>query len=73
MAKPQESPSPNARRPAAAARRAPRIARALAQATLLAAGAAAAQAGGAEMDKRFHLFNPTLVDRLRAPVTRLHE
>jgi hypothetical protein len=48
-------------------------ARALAQTTLLAAGVAVTQLGGAEMDSRFHLFNPELVDRLRAPITRLHE
>jgi hypothetical protein len=50
-----------------------RIARALAQSTLLAAGIAAAQAGGPEMDARFHMFDPTLVDRLQAPITRHHE
>ena len=48
-------------------------ARALAQTTLLAAGMAVTQFGGVEMDSRFQLFNPTLVDRLRAPITRLHE
>jgi hypothetical protein len=54
-------------------KRARRIARALAQSTLLAAGIAAAQAGNAEMDARYHLFDPTLVDRLQAPITRHHE
>jgi hypothetical protein len=49
------------------------VARALAQATLLAAGIAAAQGGGPEMDSRYHMFDPTLVDRLQAPITRHHE
>jgi hypothetical protein len=49
------------------------VARALAQATLLAAGIAAAQGGGPEMDSRFQMFDPTLLDRLQAPITRLHE
>ncbi len=49
-----------------------RVARALAQTTLLAAGIAAAQTG-IETDARFHLFDPTLVDRLQAPITRHHE
>jgi hypothetical protein len=68
-------------RPAAAAKsatripggRALRIARALAQSTVLAAGIAAAQAGSAERDARFQLFDPTLVDRLQAPISRHHE
>jgi hypothetical protein len=25
------------------------------------------------MDSRFHMFDPTLVDRLQAPITRHHE
>jgi hypothetical protein len=53
--------------------RARRIARALAQSTLLAAGMAAAQASSPEMDARFQMFDPTLVDRLQAPITRHHE
>jgi hypothetical protein len=50
-----------------------RIARKVAQSTLLAAGMIATQMGGVEMDARFHMFNPTLVDRLHAPITRHHE
>ena len=49
------------------------IVRALAQSTLLAAGIAATQVGCPEMDPRFHMFDPTLVDRLQAPITRHHE
>jgi hypothetical protein len=60
-------------RPGAVAKKAAKVARALAQTTLLAAGIAAAQAGGAEVDARFQLFDPTLVDRLQAPITRHHE
>jgi len=58
---------------ASAGTKARRIARALAQSTLLAAGMAATQVGNPEMDARFQLFDPTLVDRLRAPITRYHE
>jgi hypothetical protein len=72
---PTRHSSPSARpvRPGAAKRKAGRVARALAQATLLAAGIAAAQGGGPEMDSRFQMFDPTLLDRLQAPITRLHE
>jgi hypothetical protein len=49
------------------------IVRNLAQSTLLAAGLAVAQLGIPELDSRFHLFDPTLLDRLRAPITRYHE
>jgi hypothetical protein len=49
------------------------VARALAQTTLLAAGIAAARTGGAEVDARFQVFDPTLVDRLQVPITRHHE
>lgn len=49
------------------------MARALAQATLLAAGIAAAQGAGPEADARFKVFDPTLIDRLQAPITRHHE
>jgi hypothetical protein len=49
------------------------IARTLAQSTLLAAGIAVSQFNPPEIDSRFHLFNPNLVDRLRAPITRYHE
>ncbi len=47
--------------------------RTLAKGTLLAAGLAATQFRFAEFDPRFRVFNPTLVDRLHAPVTRIHE
>lgn len=50
-----------------------RVVRALAQSTLLAAGIAATHIGIAEIDSRFHLFNPNLVDRLEAPISRYHE
>jgi hypothetical protein len=58
---------------AAAGKSGRRIARKLAQGTLLAAGIAATQFSPPEIDARFHLFNPTLVDRLQAPITRYHE
>jgi hypothetical protein len=61
------------RRPAAAARKGRRVVGALARSTLLAAGFAFAQLGIPEIDSRFHLFDPTLVDRLQAPITRYHE
>jgi hypothetical protein len=58
---------------AAAGREGRRIARSLAQGTLLAAGIAATQIVLPEIDPRFRLFDPTLVDRLQAPITRHHE
>jgi hypothetical protein len=50
-----------------------RMARALARATLLAAGIAAVRFSTPEMDPRFEVFDRTLVDRLEAPITRHHE
>jgi hypothetical protein len=50
-----------------------RLARRLAQGTILAAGIAATQFGIPEIDPRFHLFSPTLVDRLQAPISRYRE
>jgi len=47
--------------------------RSLAHGTLLAAGLAATQMVLPEVDPRYHLFDPTLVDRLQAPITRHHE
>jgi hypothetical protein len=77
MAKHSETPSARARasskRPAPAAARARRIARKLAQGTLLAAGLAVAQLATPEIDPRFPMFSRTLVDRLQSPVTRHHE
>lgn len=58
---------------AAAAGKAKRIVSRLARSTLLAAGFAVAQLGIPEIDSRFHLFDPTLLDRLQAPITRYHE
>jgi hypothetical protein len=60
-------------RAAPAGRKVRRIARTLAQSTLLAAGIAVSQFNPPEIDSRFHLFNPKLVDRLQAPITRYHE
>lgn len=75
MERNSETPSARARaassRPAAGRGR--RIARKLAQGTLLAAGMAAAQFATPEIDPRFPMFSRTLVDRLQAPVTRHHE
>ena len=61
------------KRIAAAGKKGRRIVRSLAQSTLLAAGFAATQMVLPEMDPRYHVFDPTLVDRLQAPITRHHE
>jgi hypothetical protein len=71
--KPPATPDPGPARSKRAAARKGRVVRELAQSTLLAAGLAAAQFGTPEIDTRFHLFDPTLLDRLRAPITRYHE
>jgi hypothetical protein len=66
-------------RPGASSKRLPspakarRVVRKLAQSTLLAAGIAVTYMGLPETDPRYHVFNPTLVDRLQAPITRHHE
>jgi hypothetical protein len=60
-------------RPEVVMRKGHRIVRTLAQSTFLAAGLAVAQLGSPEIDSRFHVFDPNLVDRLRAPITRYHE
>ncbi len=57
----------------AAGKKGRRVVRSLAQGTLLAAGLAAAQVSFPEIDSRFHLFDPALLDRLQAPITRHHE
>jgi hypothetical protein len=67
------NPTARSKRAPASPGKANRIVRRLAQSTLLAAGMIATQMGGIEMDSRFQLFNPTLVDRLQAPITRHHE
>jgi hypothetical protein len=70
----QQAPGPaRPRRAVVAAKKGRRVVSALARSTLLAAGFAVAQLGIPEIDSRFHLFNPTLVDRLQAPITRYHE
>jgi hypothetical protein len=58
---------------ASVARKGRSAVRSLAQGTLLAAGIAATQVVLPEMDPRFHVFDPTLVDRLQAPITRHHD
>lgn len=79
MARRQENPHSHAHRRLAskrvlnAGRRAKRIARQLAQTSLLAAGIAALQASTPEIDPRFPMFHPDLLDRLHAPITRHHE
>ncbi len=70
--KPASGPA-RSRRPDAAAKTARRTVKALARSTLLAAGFAVAQLGIPELDSRFHLFDPTLLDRLHPPITRYHE
>jgi hypothetical protein len=70
----QQAPGPaKPRRAVAAAKKGRRVVSALARSTLLAAGFAVAQLGIPEIDSRFHLFDPKLVDRLQAPITRYHE
>jgi hypothetical protein len=71
----RKAPQPGipGKRPASAGAKGGRIVRKLAQGTLFAAGIAAAHVSPPEMDPRYHVFDPTLVDRLRAPVTRHHE
>lgn len=59
--------------PVAVTRKSRRIVSALARSTLLAAGFAVAQLGIPEIDSRFHLFDPTLLDRLQSPISRYHE
>jgi hypothetical protein len=61
-----------ARKLAAAAAKGRRIVRTLAQGTLLAASIAATQMIP-EIDPRYKVFDPTLLDRLQAPITRHHE
>jgi hypothetical protein len=61
------------RRLSCAATKGSRIVRTLARSTLLAAGFAVSQLGIPEIDSRFQVFDPTLVDRLHAPITRYHE
>jgi hypothetical protein len=65
--------SARAKRISASAAKAQRVARRLAHSTLLAAGMVATQMSGVETDARFQMFNPTLVDRLQAPITRHRE
>lgn len=50
-----------------------RVVRVLAQSTLLAAGIAVSQFSNPEIDPKFQMFDPTLLDRLQAPITRYHE
>jgi hypothetical protein len=76
MQRKQETQASHARaaKPALAVKaRGRRIVRTIAQGTLLAAGLAATHIGVAEIDERCPLFNPTLLDRLQAPITRYHE
>jgi len=61
------------RRLLAAGREGRRAVRKIAQGTLLAAGVAATQMAPPDGDPRFHLFNPAVVDRLQAPITRHRE
>ncbi len=77
MARHPETPSARERapskRPAVPGDRGRRIVRKLAQSTLFAAGIAATQFSGLEIDPRFPMFDRTLLDRLHSPVTRHHE
>ena len=60
-------------RPRLPARKARLIVRSLAKRTVLAAGFAVTQLSIPEVDSRFQVFDPPLVDRLQAPITRYHE
>jgi hypothetical protein len=71
-AQPASGPA-TSRRPVAAPKKGRRAISALARSTLLAAGFAVAQLGIPEIDSRFHIFAPNLLDRLHAPITRYHE
>ncbi len=77
MARSSDTPPAASRAPskriAAAGRAGRRIARKLAQTTLLTAGLAASQLSVPEIDSRYPMFNPHLVDRLQSPITRHHE
>jgi hypothetical protein len=77
MARRSDTPLAGLRAPskrlAAVGRAGRRIARKLAQTTLLTAGLAASQFSLPEIDSRFPMFNPHLVDRLQSPITRHHE
>jgi hypothetical protein len=66
-------PRPAPKRVLNAGRQARRIARRLAQTSILAAGIAAVHTSTPEIDPRFPMFHPDLVDRLHAPITRHHE
>ena len=61
------------RRPVVPAKKGRRVISALARSTLLAAGFAVAQLAIPEIDSRFHIFAPNLLDRLHSPITRYHE
>jgi hypothetical protein len=63
---PKESPAPVRKLGAT-------LTRSLAKGTVLAAGLAATHFAIPEMDPRFHVFTPGLLDRLNAPITRYHE
>lgn len=71
--KPTPRPKEPSRRASPGAKKGASSVRKLAQSTLLAAGIAAGYMGLPEFDSRFHLFDPTLVDRLECPITRHHE
>jgi hypothetical protein len=57
----------------AAGKKGRRVVSSLAHCTLLAAGFAATQVSIPEIDSRFYMFDPALLDRLHAPITRYHE
>lgn len=76
MPQKKEAASADPRSPSrrtSSAGRGARIARSFAQTTLFAAGIAATRIGSPEIDPQFQVFDPTLVDRLQAPITRYHE
>jgi hypothetical protein len=73
MAHPPETPAARPAPSPPARDRGGRRVRQLAQSTLFAAGLAATQFSIPEIDPRFHVFSPHLLDKLQVPISRHHE
>jgi len=73
MATSPENPSARPAPSAPARGPARRLVRRIAQSTLLTAGLAATQFSIPEIDPRFQVFSPKLIDKLQAPISRYHE
>ena len=70
---PSASAEKGSKKRSTSATRGTRMVRTLARTTLFAAGIAATRIGSPEIEPGFQMFDPTLVDRLQAPITRYHE